>query len=116
MRLWALRWFDFPEIDSGGLLRQIQYGNRLERGEVDHFQRSRLGADALDGDEGIKVVGRNGHSVHDLPFGGKPREFLCRLYIEDGNRRPALIRGDEQFAVSRHAQVINARARGNSTD
>src|SRR5712691_9552305 len=79
MRLWALRWFDFPEIDSGGLFRQIQCGNRLERDEVDHFQRSRLGADPLDGDEGIKVVGRNGHSVHDLTVGEAARVTVPSL-------------------------------------
>ena len=78
--------FCFPEIDTGGLLRNVQGADIRERVQIDYFHCARIRADSFDGDEGVAVVWRYYRAVNYFSLGRDAREFFAGL--GDRIRRP----------------------------
>src|SRR5262249_11342922 len=103
-----------PHIDPPRLLAHVDACDFLQGGEVDDVDGAGLGADALVGDERVAVVGGDGDAARDFAGGGDPRELVAGRDVDDGYRLTALVRPDEELAVARGGEVVDAVPGGNA--
>src|ERR1700752_402884 len=66
-----------PEIYSCCLRADVDGCRRFQRAQINHFDRTWLFADTLDGDECIAIIGRNNCAVHYLSLRGYVSQFLA---------------------------------------
>ena len=78
------RLFHLPEVDSRGLLADVDRSSELECVKIDDVDRSRLSSNALDGNEGETAVGTDGHSVGNPATRGDAGQLLPRVDIPNG--------------------------------
>src|SRR5882757_7549397 len=83
---------DLPKIQASRLGRQVQAGNNGLCFKINHFDRPRLRAYSLLGNERVTIVRRYYDTVNHRSLGSDSRQFLGSLRIEDRYRSSPLVR------------------------
>src|SRR5687768_123033 len=95
---------DLPEIYPARLLTDVDRRNRLEGREIDHLHRAGLGANALDRDKGVAVVGGHDRAVHHGALRGHAGKLPAARDLYDRHGLATLVSGDEEATVARNGE------------